>query len=129
MTFMRMMCQQRYDKRSLSIHYCVQRAITLSEGGSCISRDSRGVSVLAAGLGSGNDRPGLWTATRARERLVTVIEQAVQEEREANDDEEAADADRGRGALPGEGDEHHETEPDAHQGDAGAAVAPGRPPA
>ena len=59
----------------------------------CISMDAVGVSVLAwrfvAVLNGSCRRPRL-----RRDRLVPAIEQAVQKEREPNDDKKAADADR-----------------------------------
>ena len=54
-----------------------------------------------------------------------LSKQAVEEEGEAQDDEKAADPERRRGRSAGEGDQHHQAEPDAHQRDAGAAVPPG----
>src|SRR6266545_1709227 len=75
------------------------------------------VSVLAAGL----DRTG--TRRGCHRGGIVPIEEAVEEEREADDDEEAADPKGGGRAFAGKGNEHHEPEPDAHQGDPGAAMA------
>ena len=54
----------------------------------------------------------------------TPLEQAVEKERKAHNDEESADANAGlRIASPANADEQHQAEADAHQRDARAAMA------
>ena len=58
--------------------------------------------------------------------VVRVLEQAVDEEREPHDHEETADADPLGHGAPGDANQHHEPEADAHQRHAGTAVPAGR---
>src|SRR5436190_7278900 len=58
-------------------------------------------------------------------RLAAIVNQAVDEEREADHGEKTADANRAVRVAAGKRDEDHQAEADAHQRDAGAAVPSG----
>src|SRR3954452_5775650 len=104
--------------------------VALSAGDVCIYTDGMRVSVGKLSLIVAGWFRCDWTARRGtwRPRPIVVgrlIEQTVDEERQAHDHEEPADADALVHRAAGDADQHQQAEADAHQGDAGAAVTPG----
>src|SRR6478672_7832516 len=102
----------------------------LSAGDVCIDTDGARVSegklrLLVAGRLGGD-----WTA-RARPRrrrpilVPRMLEQAVDEERQAHDHEKPADADAFVHRAAGDADQHQQAESNADQGNAGAAMTAG----